>query len=70
MFATLFIFLYLVKLPGRKINLLTLVGLFPMLLYAAIAFRQGADSINAWILTPGIGLPLLAPLSLAEVMFY
>jgi hypothetical protein len=41
-----------------------------MLLYAAIVFRQGAQSINAWILTPGIGLPLLASLSLAEVMFY
>lgn len=69
MFATLFIFLYLIKIPGRKINLLTLVGLFPMLLYVAIAFRQGSESINAWILTPGIGFPLLAPLSLAEVIF-
>ena len=69
MFATLFIFLYLLKLPGRNVNLLTLVGLFPMILYAAIAFRQGSDSINAWILTPGIGLPLLAPLSIADLIF-
>lgn len=71
LFATLYIFLYCVKLPGSKINLLTLIGLIPMVLYAAIAFRMGSDSISAWIFTPGLGLPLLAPaLSISDFLFY
>lgn len=70
LFATLYVFLDAVKLPENKINLLTLVGLFPMILYAAVTFRQGSDSINAWILTPGLGLPLLVPgLSIADLLF-
>lgn len=69
-FATLYIFMYLVKIPGKKINYLTLVGLFPMLLHTAIAFRQGADSLNAWIFTPFFGLPLLSPgISVASLLF-
>jgi len=42
-----------------------------MALYAAIAFRQGSVSINAWIFTPGFGLPLLVPgLSIADLLFH
>jgi hypothetical protein len=71
LFATLYVFLYLLKLPGNRINLLTVVGLFPMVLYAAIAFRQGSGSINAWIFTPGLGLPLFTPiLSIADLIFH
>jgi hypothetical protein len=70
LFATLYIFLYYVKKPGKNIDLLTLLGIFPMLLYAVVMFRVGAISVNAWILTPGCGLPLLLPeLSFADVFF-
>jgi len=69
-FAILYIFLYLVKIPGKKINLLTTIGLFPMLLQTAIVFRQGSDSLNAWILAPGFGLPLFTSgFSLADLFF-
>lgn len=69
-FATLYIFMYLVRFPGKKINVLTLIGLFPMLLHTAIAFRQGSDSINAWILSPFLGLPLITPgVSVASLLF-
>jgi hypothetical protein len=69
-FATLYIFMYLVRFPGKKINVLTLIGLFPMLLHTAIAFRQGSDSINAWILSPFLGLPLFTPgVSVASLLF-
>lgn len=69
-FATLYIFMYLVRFPGKKINVLTLIGLFPMLLHTAIAFRQGSDSINAWILSPFLGLPLLTSgVSVASLLF-
>jgi hypothetical protein len=71
LFATFYVFLYFLKLPGNKINLLTMVGLFPMTLYAVIAFRQGSESISAWILTPGLGFPLFAPsLSLVDLLFH
>lgn len=70
LFATLYVFLYFLRLPGNRINVLTLLGLFPMLLYAAIQFRMGSESINAWLFTPGLGMPLLAPsLSLADIFF-
>ena len=70
MFATLFVFLYFLKLPGGKVNMLTLIGLFPLLLYAAISFRQASSSINVWILTPGLGLPLFTPgIAIADFLF-
>ena len=70
LFGTLYIFLYFVKLPGSKVNLLTVIGLLPMILYTAILFRQGSESISAWILTPGLGLPLLVPgLSITDLLF-
>lgn len=69
-FATFYVFMYLVKIPGEKINSLTLIGLFPMLLYTAIIFRQGSDSLNAWMFSPCFGLPLLAPgISVASLLF-
>ncbi len=70
LFATLYLFLYSLKYPGSKLNLVTLLGIFPMFLFGAIMFRVGAISINAWILTPGLGLPLFVPdLSFAEIFF-
>lgn len=71
LFATVYIFLYIMKHSPYKINLLIWVGLFPMALYAAVAFRQGFESISAWILTPLLGLPLVIPdLSVADLLFH
>lgn len=70
LFASIYIFLYYNKLPGNKISLLTLIGLFPMLLYGVVEFRQVSVMINAWIVTPGLGLPLVVPgLSMADLLF-
>ena len=70
LFATIYIFHYIMKLPENRISVLTWVGLFPMALFSAVSFRQGADTINAWIISPGLGLPLFAPgVSLAELLF-
>jgi hypothetical protein len=71
LYATVYVFLYFLKNPGKKISFLIQIGLFPMALYSAYTFRLGSESISAWILTPGFGLPLLAPtVSLAEILFY
>jgi hypothetical protein len=70
LFATLYIFLYFLKLPGKKIYFITLVGLFPILLYSLINFRLGSESISAWLLSPGLGLPWFTPvLSLSDMIF-
>lgn len=70
LFATTYIFLCFLKLPPNNINLLTWIGIFPLLLRTAVTFRQGSESINAWILTPGLGLPLLVPnLSIFDFLF-
>lgn len=70
LFATLYIFLYLVKLPGVKINLLTAVGILPMAIYSAIQFRVGSEVINSWIFMPGLGTPWLFPgITLADMLF-
>lgn len=71
LFATMYIFLFYLKVPGNRIYLITLLGLFPMLLYTLINFRLGSESISAWILAPGLGSPLFVPvLSVAELLFY
>jgi hypothetical protein len=71
LFATMYIFLFYLKLPGNRIYLMTLLGLFPMLLYTLINFRLGTESISAWLLAPGLGSPLFVPvLSVAELFFY
>ncbi len=71
LFAILYVFIYYTKLPNRNITLLPLIGLIPMALFAAVGFREGADSISAWIFAPGFGLPLLVPgLSIADLLFY
>ena len=70
LFATLYLFLSCFKFPKDKLSALTIIGLFPMALYTAITFRQGADSINAWLLLPPFGLPLMVPsLSIAQLLF-
>ena len=70
LFATIYIFFYSLKLQNDRINLLTLVGLFPMILFAAIRFRLGSESISAWIFMPGLGTPFLTPvLSISEIIF-
>jgi hypothetical protein len=69
--ATAYIFMRFLKIFRNNINLLIFIGLFPMLLYTAIIFRIGSESINPWIFTPGLGLPFLDPdLSIADLLFY
>ena len=71
LFATMYVFLFFVKKPpGRTISYLTFIGLFPMLLYSLISLRQGSDTINAWIFSPGLGIPwLMDDINLASVLF-
>lgn len=70
LFSTTYICLTFLKTEQKKFSLITLLGIFPMLLYAAIVFRQGADSINAWIFAPGFGLPFfLQDISFADLFF-
>jgi hypothetical protein len=58
LFATFYVFFYTQKIQGYRMNLLTIIGLFPMLLYAAVEFRIGSEVINSWIFLPGFGLYL------------
>lgn len=70
LFGTLYLILCYSKLNSQGVGWLTIIGLFPMLLLTAIVFRQGADSINAWLFTPGFGLPwLMSDLSLSDILF-
>lgn len=71
LFATMYVFLFFVKKPPSKtISYLTLLGVFPMLLHSLISLRQGSDTINAWIFSPGLGIPwLMDDLNLASVLF-
>jgi len=60
LFATVYLFVYYVRMPEKKINLLTWLGLIPMVLYTAIIFRQGALTTSVWLISPGLGAPLIA----------
>lgn len=71
LFATLYVFNYFVRIRAKGINLLTLIGLFPMLLYTAITFRMASTSISVWLFTPVFGSPFLAPaMSLFDLLFH
>ncbi|WP_430821847.1 EpsG family protein [Carboxylicivirga caseinilyticus] len=68
--ATTYVFLYSVKIKNQPLHIIKLIGIFPILLFCAIQFRMGSESINAWIFYPGFGLSaLVRELSLAELMF-
>ncbi len=70
MFATLYIYRYFAANESKSIEPITIIGLFPMLLFAAITFRQGSETMNAWIFTPGIGFPWLVPgLTVFDILF-
>jgi len=70
LFATYYVFRFYLKVPDKKISFMTIAGLFPILLHVMVAFRQGSESINAWILSPVFGMPLLnGPVSLMEIFF-
>lgn len=70
LFATLYLFLYYSKIKADRLDLLLLLGIFPMLLNVAVTFRSASQSISVWLFTPGFGLPLLAPVkSLADLLF-
>lgn len=70
MFATLYIFRYFARHDSHRIDIVTLIGLFPMFLFAAITFRQGSETMNAWLFAPGFGIPWLVPaLTVFEVLF-
>jgi len=69
--ATMYIFLYTVRRPATKINWFTVLGLFPMVLYTAINFRTGSESISVWLFSPVLGSPFVtSATSLAEILFY
>ncbi len=70
LFATAYLLLYFARLPGNNLYLITILGIFPMLLYSLINFRIGSEHISAWIFSPCLGIPLLSPvLSVSELLF-
>jgi hypothetical protein len=70
LFATLYVLLYFVEHENYRMNYLTWIGSFPMLVYAALQFRNASDTINAWILSPGFGLHyFVTPFSLSQLLF-
>jgi hypothetical protein len=70
LFATMYVFLFFIKRPVRNIAFITWLGLFPMFLNSAIVFRQGTDTMNAWLFTPGLGIPLLVQgIPVVELLF-
>jgi hypothetical protein len=70
LFAAAYVFFYYLNSSWSKIRPMTLIGLFPMFLYAMIEFRVGAETINPWLYAPGLGIPFLDPtLSVSELLF-
>ena len=71
LFATFYICMFFIKLPEKKVSLITWIGFFPMVLYSAVTFRIYSETISAWLFMPGFGSPLLTSgLSVAELLFY
>lgn len=70
LFATLYLFRHYCNVARKKINYSTLIGMLPMLLYTVVALRQGSETINAWLFSPILGLPLAVPgVTLYKLLF-
>ena len=70
LFATLYLFIYYIRIRTERIQLLILLGILPMLLNVAVTFRSAFQSLSVWLFTPGLGLPLLAPVkSVYDLLF-
>lgn len=70
LFTAVYFMLYLIKQTESKLNALTILGIIPMFLYAALQFRNGADTINVWILNPILGLPFVTEaMALSDFLF-
>ncbi len=70
LFAVFYLLLYFTKNDSDRISPITLIGLFPMILYTAITFRQGSETMNAWIFSPLFGIPWCAPgLTVFDILF-
>jgi hypothetical protein len=70
LFGSLYVFRFFSKENSDRLAPLTIIGLFPMMLFAAITFRQGSETMNAWIFSPGFGIPWIMPeLTVFEVLF-
>jgi len=70
MFASVYVFRYFLHMPSKKLNFITWAGLFPMALYIAVIMRVGMISINVWLFSPGLGVPLFAPaMALSDLLF-
>ena len=53
------------------IGYISIIGLLPLVLFFAIRFRTGSDSLDILLFAPGIGLPLLGPcISISDLLFY
>jgi hypothetical protein len=51
LFGVLYVFKLFLELKSYTWNWITILGLFPMFLFTALALRQGIETINAWIFT-------------------
>ena len=70
LFMALYLFLYFYSMGEKKISYINMIGLFPMLIYSAVQFRLGSESINVLMFGPIFGLPLMFPgASLAQFLF-
>lgn len=70
LFGTVYVLMHFSKSQEKKFSLITALGIFPMLLYVVVAFRQASEYISAWIVAPGFGIPLLDPgLTIADILF-
>ncbi|MDF1576040.1 MAG: EpsG family protein [Bacteroidales bacterium] len=70
LFTTFYLVMLFAKEGEKRLRLLSLLGLAPLLLYAAVNFRVGSETINALLFSPGLGLPLLVQgIPLAEWLF-
>lgn len=69
LFAIAYIFALYSRKKTRRLNLLTIIGFFPMLLMTALALRQGFENTNLWLFAP-MPFPFTSDaITIAELFF-
>jgi EpsG family len=69
LFGVVYVFMAFLKIRFTKLHFVTMLGLFPMLLYSLVVFRQGSETLNVWLFAP-MPLPIISQaISFYELVF-
>ena len=69
LFLTAYIILFYSKTDEKGINIMTVIGLVPMLIWIAIRFRIGVETMNVYLFFPTIFGLVFPKVAISEFIY-